>query len=201
MSEATGWHSRGYLPHFDQAGVIQMITFRLADALPAARLDALERDPDVRADAERRRRLEAYLDAGHGACHLRNPRIAQLVESALWHFDGSRYRLQAWVVMPNHVHVLIEPIADHPISIVVQTWKSFTAREANVFLGRKGRFWQPDYFDRTIRDERHIEAAIRYIHDNPVKAGLATEPGAWPHSSAARDLRCTSRARTTPPSG
>lgn len=182
--EHKGWYSRGYLPHFDQPGLVQMLTFRLVDALPAhllARLPQELRDPN---NALRRRRLEAYLDAGHGACHLRDPRVGQLVEDALLHFDGQRYRLLAWVVMPNHVHVLIELSPGHRLPDLVHGWKSFTAKAANKLLARTGDLWQLEYYDRYIRDTAHFDNAVRYIQDNPVKAGLVSRAEDWPFSSA-----------------
>lgn len=179
-----GWHSRGYLPHFDAPNLIQGITFRLWDALPAHVEEMLAAEIDEHTNIARRTQLEGYLNAGHGACFLRDPRIATLVEQALWHFDGERYRLIAWVVMPNHVHTVAETIEGHPLSQVVHSWKSFTATEANKILGRTGQFWFRDYFDRYIRDERHLANAIRYVHYNPVAAGLAEEPEDWPYSSA-----------------
>jgi len=164
-----------------------MITFRLVDALPTERLAELQQDPEKPDDTERRKRLEELMDAGHGACHLRNPRIARLVEGALWHFDGALYRLLAWVVMPNHVHTLIEPLAGSSLSRIMHAWKSFTAKEANNVLGLSGRFWQPEYYDRAIRDERHWRSAVEYIHENPVRAGLVGRCEEWPYSSASRE--------------
>jgi putative transposase len=111
--ELAGWYSRGYLPHFDIASLVQMITFRLADALPAQVLASLQEILPREGDAVRRQRIDAYLDAGHGACSLQDPRIGRLVEGALLHFDGQRSRLLAWVVMPNHVHVLVELMPGH----------------------------------------------------------------------------------------
>lgn len=84
----------------------------------------------------------------------------------------------------NHVHTLIEPLEGNPLARIVHSWKSYTAKEANRILGRAGRFWSPEYFDRYIRDERHLVNAISYIHHNPVKAGLAEQPEDWPFSSA-----------------
>jgi REP element-mobilizing transposase RayT len=179
--------TRHYLPHLDRPGVIQMITFRLADALPAEAIKRLTDDPLFRPEAARRRQLEHYLDAGYGSCHLSDPTIGHLIETALHHFNMVRYRLFAWVVMPNHVHVVVEPLAGHSLSRIVHSWKSFTAKQANRHLGLTGAFWQVDYFDRAVRDERHLAAAIEYIHDNPVKAGLARRPEDWPHSSARID--------------
>jgi putative transposase len=165
------------------AGLVQMITFRLADALPAEATRSLTADAK---DGAGRVRVGALLDAGFGACSLRDPRIGAVVQDALLHFDGQRYRLLAWVIMPNHVHVLLETSAGHPISSIMHAWKPFTANAANRILGRTGRFWQPEYFDRAIRDERHLASAIEYIHQNPVRAGLVDRPENWPFSSAAR---------------
>ena len=183
MVEPKGWHSRGYLPHLDQPGLLQFITFRLSDSLPPAVLHRLVAET-ADDEAERYRRIEAYLDAGHGACWLRRPEIATQVQDALLHFDGVRYRLLAWVVMPNHTHALIETKRSFPLPGVVQSWKGFTARRANSLLGRSGAFWQRDYYGRYIRDDAHWAAVTRYIAHNPVKAGLAKNPADWPFGSA-----------------
>ncbi|MGH2587748.1 MAG: REP-associated tyrosine transposase [Dehalococcoidia bacterium] len=179
-----GWYSRGYLPHFDQPGLIQMITFRLADAMPVERRRAWQQLLQVDDEVKRRARIETYLDAGHGSCHLRDPRVARVVEQALLHFDGERYRLFAWVVMPSHVHALIEPFGGNPLREIVHSWKSFTAKQADRILGRNGTFWQPDYFDRVVRNAEHVERARAYIDENPVKAGLVQRAGDWPFGSA-----------------
>lgn len=196
LNTGKGWHSRGYLPHFDQPGFVQFITFRLGDALPGSVLEKLKIEQahankslarpleETQIEEERRKQIEAYLDAGHGACHLRNPEIARLVENALLHFDGNRYQLLAWVIMPNHVHVLIETKTGFPLSEIVHSWKSFTAKQANKILKRTGDFWQPDYYDRYIRDTHHLQKAIRYIHENPVKTGLVQKAQEWPFGSA-----------------
>lgn len=176
------WHSRGYLPHCDTPGLLQAITFRLADSLPA---DVLERlSQEAPNDVDRLKQIEKFLDAGHGACWLRQPAVAEIVEDALLHGDGQRYRLLAWCVMPNHVHVLIETLDGQPVHKVVQGWKSFTARLINQHLGRSGAVWMREYFDRYIRDDHHLAAVIAYIHANPVKAGLVAEEREWRCSSA-----------------
>jgi len=128
-------------------------------------------------------RIERYADTGYGACWLSNPDIAQLVVGTLVHFDGSRYSLLAWCVMPNHVHVLVRADKGHRLSEVVQGWKSWSARRANRALGRTGVFWGPDYFDRFIRDSTHLHACRTYIRNNPVAAGLVATPEEWPWSS------------------
>jgi len=153
-------------PHRDALGLIQMVTFRLADSLPAAVLEELRKDRSPRGDAHRRERVEAYLDDGHGACHLRDPVIAGIVERALLRFDGERYRLIAWSIMPNHVHLLSEMRPGHNLARVLHTWKSYTAHAANRALGRSGAFWQTEYWDRYIRDEQHLQNALRYIDGN-----------------------------------
>jgi len=182
VSPAKGWYSRNYLPHCDVPGLIQAITFRLADALPKEVIARLDSEPTD--DIVKCRKIEAFLDAGHGQCWLRQPPIAQIVEQALLHFDGQRYHLLAWCIMPNHVHTLIEPFDQWSLSSIVHSWKSYTAKEINKVLQRTGTVWQREYYDRYIRDDSHLAAVINYIHENPVKAGLVDKPWQWPYSSA-----------------
>jgi putative DNA methylase len=178
-----GWHSRGYLPHFDAPGLRQMITYRLADAMPVSRRHEWLELLSIEGEREQRIKIETYLDAGHGECHLRQPKIVALVQENLLHFDGMSYRLLAWTVMPNHVHALIE-MMQTPLSEILHGWKSYTGKAANRLLGRTGDFWQPEYFDRYIRDEEHFGKAVRYIENNPVKAGLTKLPEEWLFGSA-----------------
>ena len=188
------WHSRGYLPHFDSTQVIQSITFRLADSLPqeklyhfAIELAARKLDPSAE-ERERRRQIERWLDAGMGCCALRHPAMGAVMEETLLRFDPIRYRLLAWCIMPNHVHVLIEPI--ELLGKIVQSWKSYTGRwavqhSAKLGLGVRGNpFWMREYWDRYIRNGEHLAQVIRYIHQNPVKAGLCAAPEDWRWSSA-----------------
>jgi putative transposase len=173
-----GWHSRGYLPHFDSQDVVQFVTFRLADSLPkeaALRLRDAAQPESLR---------DEFLDKGWGACWLRDDRIAEIVEQAFLIFDAERYRLHAWTIMPNHVHVLLSVLPGRPLGDIVSSWKRFTAREANIVLGRAGAFWQVDYWDRFIRNEEHFSATESYIDLNPVKAGLVAEAHLWPRGSA-----------------
>jgi putative transposase len=172
-----GWHSRGYLPHFDSAEAVQFVTFRLADSLLRAVVETLSKLPDSFVH------IDQQLDSGLGTCWLSEPRIAELVEDAFLHFDGDRYRLLAWCIMPNHVHVIVEPIGGKTLSTIVQSWKSFTAKEANRHLSCAGSFWNQDYFDRYMRSESHLETTIAYVENNPVKAGLVSTPDAWRWSS------------------
>ena len=187
-SRPTPWRSRGYLPHFDQPGGVQAVTFRLVDSLPREFLDRCERElaafPAKERQTEREKRLAAMLDRGAGECHLRDPRVAETVEDALLYFDVERYRLLCWCVMPNHVHTMIEILPGHPLEKVLHSWKSFTSKEANRILNREGSFWQREYHDRFIRDGDHFRWACFYIEGNPVKAGLVKEAEEWRWSSA-----------------
>jgi putative DNA methylase len=181
------WHTRGYLPHFEAGEHPQTITFRLFDSLPRAVLDGwrmeIDRLPESRRASERRKRIEAYLDGGHGACWLDQAQIAEIVAGALGFFDDERYRLHAWCIMPNHVHVLVTPLHGYSLSALLRGWKSFTAKAANKVPGRQGRFWEAEYFDRAIRNDEHFAAAWTHIEHNPVKAGLCTAPEDWQWSS------------------
>jgi putative transposase len=176
--QSKGWHSRGYLPHFDSPETVQFVTFRLADSLPKAVVDALRMQDDFI------RLIDERLDAGVGACWLGRTDITALVQEALLHFDGSRYRLLAWCLMPNHVHAIIEIVDDQSLTKIVRSWKSFTARRANEILNRTGPFWHPDYFDRYMWNEGHLERTIEYVESNPVKAGLVAAADGWRWSSA-----------------
>ena len=178
-------YHRTRLPHFEAGEVPQHVCFRLADSLPQHLLQQWEQELGrlPKAEHQERRRIEEALDQGHGACWLRRPEIAALVRDALRYFEGDLYRLHTWVVMPNHVHVLVTPLGDHSLSGIVYSWKSYTANQANKVLERSGKFWHEDYFDRFMRDEDHFATTLDYIHWNPVKAGLCTDPGAWEWTS------------------
>jgi len=180
--EDFGWHDRGYLPHFDAGSLPQFITFRLDDSMPQELLD--EWRPIAVTDAAFRKRIEAYLDSGHGSCWLRDKRVATMMQDALLFHKGSQYTLHAWVVMPNHVHVLLTPLEDVHLPTITHSIKSYTANEANKIIGQSGQFWQIESFDRYIRNSKHFVSVIRYIENNPVKARLCKSPEEWPFSSA-----------------
>ena len=187
------WHCRGYLPHLDSPQTLQSITFRLADSLPRAKLLQLETELGELDGAQRsrltRERVDAWLDQGMGCCVLQDTRVARYVQDSLLHFHEERYQLHAWCVMPNHVHVLVEPMVS--MASIVQGWKSFTARwilrhatSLGLRVPEPGRVWMRDYWDRYVRNQRHYDAVVDYIHRNPVKAGLCETPSAWRWSSA-----------------
>jgi REP element-mobilizing transposase RayT len=150
----------------------------LADSLP---FEALER---IRLSDRPESLRDELLDHGWGDCWLRRPRIAAIVEQSFLAFDGDRYRLYAWTIMPNHVHVLLGVREEATLSDIVASWKKFTARHCNQELGRSGPFWQADYWDRFIRNDDHFESTIGYIDENPVKAGLVKTPADWAWGSA-----------------
>src|SRR6266487_4160778 len=158
--------SRGSLPHWEVDEGLYSVTFRLADSLPK---EAYQRIRDearafqnaltqckptaVERDKIRRflfARIDEQLDAGFGSCWMKRSEIAKLVADALKFFDGHRYDLLAWCVMPNHVHAVVQTKAGETLDGICGSWKSYTAREANRILCREGRFWQREYFDRLI---------------------------------------------------
>jgi REP element-mobilizing transposase RayT len=186
--------SRGKLPHWEDKAATYFVTFRLRDSLPKAAVEKIEferRNVVATAKAmqreisehERERladlfsgKIESYLDAGSGACHLANPEVARMVAQTLFHFDAVRYRLFAWCVMPNHVHVVFQPLAGNRLAEILHTWKSYSAKRANRILRRAGDFWQREYYDHLIRDESDLHRVVRYVLENPRKAGLKDWP-------------------------
>ncbi|MBL8122630.1 MAG: transposase [Pyrinomonadaceae bacterium] len=179
-------HSRGYIPHVDPGEMTQFITFRLADSMPQTVLNRWKEDlkNGEITDAGLRKRIETYLDQNYGERLLSDKRVAKLVKHAILHLDGKKYRLIAWVIMPNHVHLLIVTLAGYTVSEIMHSLKSFTSHEANKILNRKGNFWYKEYFDRYIRDGKHYRATLRYIEENPVKARICEKPEDWEFSSA-----------------
>jgi len=184
------------LPHFDGGEIPQTVILRLFDSLPLGLVERWREELSHLNDSEReihvRKRIERYLDLGKGSAWLKIPLIADIVEQAFMHFDAVRYNLAAWVIMPNHMHALLTPLAGWQLESILHSLKSFTSNKCNAALGRQGKFWQQESFDRYVRDERHYQNAITYIEMNPVKAGLCKAPEEWRWSSAYR--RATRRA-------
>jgi len=191
-------HSRGYIPHIEGA-TYQSITYRLADSLPKSALQRI--DEQNSQESNKRAGIECYLDSGYGSCLLKDPINAQIVIENWLRFHNERYRLIAYVVMPNHVHLLLEVLPSQTLSKIVHSWKSYTAKRIlsriaggspALTSGKAGeppavpsnKIWFEEYWDRYIRDEDHMCSCINYIHQNPEKAGLTTDASHWPHSSA-----------------
>ncbi len=201
----SGIHTRGYLPHIKREGSSYYMTLRLADSLPkkvllrfecekAERLRRLaeskhrgETIEDSEADINRdlRRKIERYLDRGMGACHLRRTELATMVADTLRHFHQSRYLLQEWVIMPNHIHAVVWPMPNYLLGDILKSWKQFTSRRAKEILALGAEpFWQPESYDHWIRDDEERVRIARYIRQNPVSAGLCAQVQDWRWSSA-----------------
>jgi REP element-mobilizing transposase RayT len=179
-----------YLPHWTRDGAWYAVTFRLWDSIPAEVLNSWrwERKNIIKTAAQMKRslseheeqrlaylqseRIERYLDAGFGSCYMKDNRVAKVVADALTHFEGQRYDLAAWCVMPKHVHVVFKPTPERELSDILHSWKSFSAKEANKILKRQGTFWQTEPYDHLIRDEVDFLHAVRYVLENPARAGL-----------------------------
>jgi REP element-mobilizing transposase RayT len=199
----TGLHFRGKLPHLKKEGAVYFVTFRLNDSLPAHEVARLKEERSLLLDQARAAKspltwneeqqllawycdkVEALLDAGRGACWLSKPEVADLAACAVKFFDGERYELRAWVLMPNHVHVIVWPMPGHTLSEILHSWKSYSSKEANKLLRRAGRtFWQAESFDHCVRDDAERARLAAYVENNPVKAGLCSRPEDWKWSSA-----------------
>ena len=183
--------TRANLPHWEQQGVACFVTFRLADALPqekiaewaSAHANWLAAHPQPWTDAEAEEyardfgeKLEKALDAGWGACLLAAEENRQIVANALQHFNGERYDLYAYVVMPNHVHVLFSPLRQHSIHEILHSWKSFTGHAINKRMNRTGTVWQKESWDRLIRNDEHFRRTLAYIkQNNPTRSWSAYE--------------------------
>jgi type I restriction enzyme R subunit len=185
---------QNHLPHWRQEGVTYFVTFRLGDAIPQAKLERwkqerewwmeahglsangnLEELPEEKRDEYHRRFTKTFhdwLDAGSGSCALRDSRCAEIVGNSLNHFSGERYDLGSWVVMPNHVHALVGPLANHFLQDILHSWKSFTAHAINKLLGLTGPFWQHESYDHIVRSEEQFAHYQKYIRENPLKAKL-----------------------------
>ena len=199
-----GWHERGVLPHCDFTGLVQFVTFRLADSMPASRRGEWAHLLSIKDIREKRTKLEEYLDRGVGECWLRHPRIASLCEDALLFFHNDRYELLAWCVMPNHVHVVVH-VWQTPVGKLVQSWKRHVATQVKPYLAERRSpnrrvpadtnaparraalqtlRWEREYWDTFMRDDDQERKAERYVEGNPVKAKFCRVAEAWPFSSA-----------------
>ena len=184
-NEIKDWHRRFHsVPHRENKA-LQSITFRLYDSLPKKVIEEIKLKLDIKKEDSSynisqyqrlRQKIAEYEDAGYGQCFLRDERIAAVMQDTLKHFDGERYQLICWCIMPNHVHVLIEVNEGWSLSRIMHGWRSYTANEANRILGRTGEFWMEEYYDRYIRNDNHLQKTINYILNNPANAGL----DGWP---------------------
>ncbi|MEN8255600.1 MAG: DUF4080 domain-containing protein, partial [Verrucomicrobiota bacterium] len=193
LPEATGFNPyqevhqtrRKNLPHWTQDDCTYFVTFRLADSIPQSRIKEYEElrrkweehhhPPYSEKERERfnelfSERVNEWLDEGAGSCCLKNPELAAHVAETLQHFDGERYELDEWVVMPNHVHVLVKPLPGFGLPAILHTWKSYSAHAINQALNRKGQLWQKESYDHIVRDMDELNRIRNYIRRNPEKA-------------------------------
>ena len=191
-----------FLPHWTQQGGVYAVTFRLANSLPVEVIEAYRRErARLEAAIERAEpssnlpesqhlladltkqlavlyesSIGAALDTGSGDCHLRDEPVASILLDSLRHFDGQRYGLIAWCIMPNHVHLLIQPFDGYPLAEILHSIKSFSANAANQLLGIAGAFWHKESYDHLIRDGEDYRNQLRYLLKNPESAGLVDWP-------------------------
>jgi REP element-mobilizing transposase RayT len=197
--------NRARLPHWEKEEGLYFIIFHLADSLPDSVLEKIAERHQILVAAKNnnanllpeqkallaeysRARIEEYFDRGAGSCPFLDLRVSGAMAAALRFREGKHYRLLAWCIMPNHVHVVVRLFPGQELAKVVKAWKNFSAKAANLALGRKGRFWQREYYDRLIRNGEELDRAIRYVLENPVKAGLKNWTWVW---SADEDVRAT----------
>jgi putative transposase len=176
---------RRRLPHYEAAGRPIFLTWSLHGSLPANR-----RFPAATNSGEAFVAMDRLLDnARRGPMYLK-PEMARMVVEAIWYRENRHYELHAYVVMANHVHLLITPHVD--VGKLMQSLKRFTAREGNRILGLTGQtLWQDESYERLVRDETEFHRIARYIEMNPVSAGMVAAPGEFPWSSAGRINRGT----------
>jgi type I restriction enzyme R subunit len=196
ISRANLEKTRRILPHWEQPDGTYFVTFRQADSISAEtqhdwtnlKNRFLEKNPqpwDLETKMLYRRtltkRMHELLDMGFGTCRLRDPGIRKIVEDALFYFDGIRYRLDTFVIMPNHVHVIFSLIHGEKLRKILHSWKSYTANLINTKIDVVGPFWLEERWDHLIRSEVYLQKYRRYIFKNPIKAGLRDkEYSLWP---------------------
>jgi type I restriction enzyme R subunit len=181
-----------FLPHWNQAGAIYFVTFRLADSLPQEKLKTYSQErelwfannpephtPEQKADYSERfpKRLQEWLDAGYGSMILRDPAANRIVNDAIRHFEGDRYMLDEFVVAANHVHALITPKEGHELGEILHSWKSFTAKELLKLpmasgLSTRPTVWQKESWDHIVRSEGSLEKFREYIRAHRSGAGV-----------------------------
>ena len=193
---------RRHLPHYQPSGATFHVVARLAGSLPSCILQSIRADQaelekaqlkkgaltTARLAQERKHFavVESALDAaGTGPRWLAMPEIADIVRNALHHRDGKAIDLLAYTIMPNHIHLVLSLLStteqsQAPLESVMAAFKRYTATQSNRRLGRTGSFWQAESYDRAIRSQDELERTIRYVMNNPVKAGLVATPSDWP---------------------
>ena len=203
---------RGDLPHWRQDECLYFITFRLVDSIPknvagqwederkawlAAHgikgypgnsdwRDEFDRLPEKERKLFQRmnaRRLFVELDQCRGECWLREPAARDVLRESIYHFNGTRWKVGDFVVMPNHAHLLVMMLGDYELEDVLYSVKRFSARKINELLNRSGRVWQKEYYDHIVRDRTELFRIRKYIAGNPEKAGLHESESVYARAS------------------
>ena len=186
-----------HVPHWELTGATYHVCFRLHDSVPLSKRQewlrqratlakfvfapgmVLSREEQLQVDFLFSEKIDRLLDSGYGQCWLRQPAVADVVKNCLLHGNGKFYQLHAWCIMPNHIHVLLHIFAKCTLTSIVQRWKSFSAHQINPLLGRTGRLWQPDFYNRIVRTDDEYQWILDYIWENPTKAGFHDWPWRW----------------------
>jgi REP element-mobilizing transposase RayT len=170
------------IPHWNQVDRVQFVTFRLADSLPQLKLMEYRQEKELwlgqhpkpwdeamqeEYDAMFTAKLDKWIDAGYGGCILKDSRVRDIVADSIMHLNGDRYDIYAYVIMPNHVHVMLTPRADCTVQHIVGGWKRYSSQQANKLLGHNALVWERNCFDRLMRSAADYDAHISYIVDNP----------------------------------
>ena len=190
------------LPHWNQNNKSYFVTFRLADAMPAevmkeykARVQEVEKRypmprtkmQQAEVDKIKHNTLEKYLDAGHGACILKESRLRESLVETLEHDEGVDYELDAYVIMPNHIHLLLATLGDKPIQVIINTIKKVSGHHICWLANCKAPLWEREYYDRLIRNAQHYNDVVAYIINNP----RYCPPGSY--TLCVREVRCPQR--------
>ncbi len=198
------------LPHINAYDRYQYITYRLADSLPyeiieTMRLALLEYYENDR-KKELTNRINNYIDNGYGSSILAHPLIGNMILKNWQHFSGKLYDLIEWVIMPNHVHLIIKEYKESDINVIIDKWKSYSSKQiiklsesitnnVDFYIYKKEslnnlikskKIWQRNYWDHYIRSDEELYNTIDYIYQNPVKAGLVKKAEDWSFSSLKR---------------
>jgi REP element-mobilizing transposase RayT len=190
--------TRRILPHWSQDGCTYFVTFRLPDSVAApiwkkwkeqravwTAMHPKPWDSETQKDynAKFPAQMELWLDAGYGSCALQDSALRELVAKAIHHFDGQYFTLGDYVLMPNHVHVLVTPHEGHTLAKILAGWKRVSGHAILLLTGGPKPFWMAEDFDHVVRSEKQLLLFQNYIAENPRKAKLG--PGAWTHWTAA----------------
>jgi len=178
----------GNLPHIIQEKVWFFVTFRLADAIPLEKIIQLKiekenwlKNHNIHNLTKEEKKeyytlfseqFENWLNAGYGCCILRNEKVSKMVSNSILYFNNIRYRLNEWVIMPNHIHILIKPIFEFKLYDIMHSLKSYTAHNINKIMSQKGKVWMHESYDHIVRNDKALEAIRYYIRMNPVVANI-----------------------------